>query len=156
MSKPILQLQNGANWQSIWSTSVATLSDPNKPGYTYPIPPIICPILLETNIIAIYARSETGNPSWQIAGNIAKKISTGITLPGGSPDASISDLRLLRLNQINLFRFQRLTDTYALEIRPKWWIRDLSLDLFIYTGVDSDTTTEQLNRIEFAVDEIRI
>jgi hypothetical protein len=153
MSKPILQLQNAANWEALWSTTVSSVKLAD--GSEQFIPPIICPILLETNIIAIYARSETGKQSWQIAGNVAKKIATGITLPGGSPDASVSDIRLLRLNQINLFRFQRLTDTYALEIRPKWWIRDISLDLFVYTGVDSDTTTEQLNRIEFAVDEIR-
>jgi hypothetical protein len=152
MSKPILQLQNAANWQSIWSTSVASVKLAD--GSSQFIPPIIVPILLATNIVVIYAASQSAKPSWQIAGNVAKKISTGITLPGENPDTTISDLRLLRLNQLNLFRFQRLTDTYALEIRPKWWIEDISLNVFIYTGVDSDTTTEQLNRIEFAVDEI--
>jgi hypothetical protein len=152
MSKPILQLQNAANWQSIWSTTVnaVKLAD----GSSQFIPAIICPILLETNIIVVFATSESAKPSWQIAGNVARKISTGITLPGGFPDTTISDVRLLRLNKLNLFRFQRLTDTYALEIRPKWWIEDISLNLFVYTGIDTDTVTEQLNRIEFVVDEI--
>jgi hypothetical protein len=152
MSKPILQLQNAANWEALWSTSVSSVKLAD--GSSEFIPPIVVPILLSTNIIAIYASSNTAKPSWQIAGNVAKKIATGITLPGGAPDATISDVRLLRLNRINLFRFPRLTDTYALEIRPKYWIEDINLNLFIYTGVDSDTVTEQLNRIEFAVDEI--
>ncbi len=152
MSKPILQLQNAANWQSIWSTTVDSVKLPD--GTSQFIPPIICPILLETNIIVIYAQSVSAKPSWQIAGNVNKKIATGITLPGGSTDVSISDVRLLRLNRLNLFRFSRLTNTYALEIRPKWWIEDISLDLFIYTGIDTDTVSEQLNRIEFVVDEI--
>jgi hypothetical protein len=152
MSKPILQLQNAANWRSIWSTSVASVKLAD--GSSQFIPPIIVPVLLETNIITIYAASQSAKPSWQIAGNVARKISTGITLPGGSPDTAIAELRLLRLNQLNLFRFQRLTDTYALEIRPKWWIEDIDLNIFIYTGVDSDTTTEQLNRMELTINEI--
>jgi hypothetical protein len=150
MSKPILQLQNAANWQSIWSTSVTAATLPD--GSSEILAPLVCPILLESNIIAIYAGSTLAKPSWQIAGNVAKRISTGITVPGGSPDATISDVRLLRLNQLNLFRFQRLTDTYALEIRPKWWIENLSVNLFIYTGIDTDTVSEQLNRIELAVE----
>jgi hypothetical protein len=152
MTKPILQLENGANWQSIWSTSVASVKLPD--GSSQFIPPILCPVLLETNIIAIYAASESAKPSWVIAGNVGKKIATGITLPGGSPDVTVSDVRLLRLNQLNLFRFQRLTSTYALVITPKWWIEDIDLNVFIYTGIDTDTTSEQLNRIEFAVQEI--
>lgn len=152
MTKPILQLQNAENWRSIWSTSVASVKLAD--GSSQFIPPILCPILLETNIIAIYAASETAKPSWVIAGNVAKKISTGITVPGNNPDVTVSDVRLLRLNQLNLFRFQRLTNTYALQITPKWWIEDIDLDVFIYTGIDTDTTSEQLNRIEFAVQEI--
>jgi hypothetical protein len=152
MSTPILQLQNAANWESIWSTSVTAATLPD--GSSQILQPIACPFLLETNIVAIYAASSQGRPTWQIAGNVAKRISTGITIPGALPDATISDTRLLRLNRLNLFRFERLTDTYALEIKPKWWIPDIQLDLFIYTGVDTDTVSAQLNRIELAVDEV--
>jgi hypothetical protein len=153
MTKPLLQLQNGANWRALWSTSVTAAPVPDKPGYTLEIPPIVAPFLLENHIIAISAISPTAKPSWKVAGRIAKKISTGITL-GGVPDATISDSRRLWLDRINLFRFTPYTQTYALEIIPAYYLTRIDVGLWIYTGVDTDTVSEQLNRIEFAVDEI--
>jgi hypothetical protein len=155
VTRPILQLQNGANWSSIWSYSASAASAPNaRPGSTLPIPKITVPFLLENNIVAISATSQNARATWNFAGRVAKKISTGI-VTGGLPDATVSDRGVLLLNRINLFRFTRLTATYALEIEPPYYFKDINLTLWIYTGVDSDTTSEQLNRIEFAVDEIR-
>jgi hypothetical protein len=153
VSKPILQLQNAANWSLLWNYSAAAAPVPDRPGYTLEIPPIVAPFLLENHIIAVSAQSSTAKPSWKVAGRIAKKISTGITI-GGAPDVTISDSRRLFLNQINLFSFTPYTATYALEIIPAYYITRLELALWIYTGVDTDTVTSQLNRIEFAVDEI--
>lgn len=151
MSRPILQLQNGANWTSIWSISVAALSDPARPGFTFDIPPIDVPFLLENHIIAMSVTSESARPRWKVAGTLTRKFSTGI-VTGGSPDTSVADSKVLFLDRINLFNFVPYTATYALEISPKYWIKDLSVNLWIYTGVDSDTVTAQLNRIELAVD----
>jgi hypothetical protein len=153
MSKPILELQNSSNWNRLWDYSTTAAPVPNQPGYTLEIPPILVPFQLEGNIIAISAKSTTARPSWRLAGRVAKKIQTGITI-GGIPDVTVSDGRKLYLNQINLFRFESLTATYALEITPVYYLTDISLSLWVYTGVDSDTVTNQLNRIEFAVDEI--
>jgi hypothetical protein len=153
MSKPILQLQNGANWKPLWTTYIAAEAVPDKPGYTLEIPTITIPILLENHIIAISAKSPSARPSWKVGGRIAKKISTGITL-GGTPDVTISDGRKLWLNQINLFRFTPYTPTYSLEITPVYYLTEIYLALWIYIGVDTETTSEQLNRIEFAVQEI--
>jgi hypothetical protein len=153
VSKPILQLQNGANWAPLWTYSVTAEPVPDRPGYTLEIPPITAPFLLENHIIAISAKSSTAKPSWKFGGRIAKKISTGITL-GGTPDVTISDSRKLWLNQINLFSFTRYTDTYSLEIIPAYYLTQIDLAVWIYIGLDTDTTSEQLNRIEFAVQEI--
>jgi hypothetical protein len=152
VSKPILQLQNAANWSLLWNYSAAA-PVPDLPGYTLEIAPITAPFLLENHIIAISAQSPTAKPSWKVAGKIAKKISTGITI-GGFPDTTISDSRRLYLNQINLFSFTPYTATYALEITPAYYITRIELALWIYNGIDTDTVTSQLNRIEFAVDEI--
>lgn len=153
MSKPILELQNSTNWDRLWDYSVAAAPVPDRPGYTLEIPTIVLPFQLEGNIIAISATSSTARPSWRLAGRVAKKIQTGITV-GGVPDVSVSDGRRLYLNQINLFRFTPLTSNYALEITPAYYLTQISLSLWVYTGVDSDTVTNQLNRIEFAIDEI--
>jgi len=153
MSKPILELQNTANWSLLWNHSAVAAPVPDKPGYTLEIPPIVAPFLLENHIIAIAVQSPTAKPSWKFAGKIAKKISTGITI-GGSPDTTISDSRRLFLNTINLFSFIPYTATYALEITPAYYLDRIELALWIYNGIDTDTVTSQLNRIEFAVDEI--
>jgi hypothetical protein len=153
VSKPILELQNSANWSLLWNYSAAATPVPNQPGYTLEIPPITAPFLLENHIIALSAKSPTAKPSWRVAGRVAKKISTGLTL-GGTPDVTISDSRRLFLNQINLFSFTSYTATYALEIIPAYYLTQIDLTLWIYNGIDTDTVTNQLNRIEFAVDEI--
>lgn len=154
MTRPILQLQNGSNWTSIWSYSAQAASAPDaRLGSTLAIPPVTVPFLLENNIIAIAVTSPSAPSTWRFGGRLAKKISTGI-VTGGLPDTTVSDRKTLLVNRINLLRFTRLTDTYALEIEPPYYFKDIALNLWIYTGVDSDTTSEQLNRIEFAVDEI--
>lgn len=153
MSRPILELQNSSKWDRLWDYSTTAAPVPDRPGYTLEIPTIVLPFQLEGNIIAISATSTTAKPSWRVAGRVAKKIQTGITI-GGVPDVSVSDGRRLYLNQINLFRFTPLTATYALEIIPAYYLTQIGLSLWVYTGVDSDTVTNQLNRIEFAVDEI--
>lgn len=129
------------------------MSIPDRPGFTQPIPPITVPFLLENDIIAISVTSDSAPSTWRFAGRVAKKISTGIVV-GGLPDTTVSDRKILLLDRINLLRFTRLTDTYAIEIEPPFYFKDIALTLWIYTGVDSDTVSEQLTRIEFAVDEI--
>jgi hypothetical protein len=153
MSKPILELQNSSKWNRLWDYSAVAAPVPDRPGYTLEIPPIVLPFQLENHIIAISAKSSTAKPSWKLGGRVAKKIQTGITI-GGSPDVTISDARKLWLNQINLFRFTPYTANYALEITPAYYLTQISLSVWVYTGVDTDTVTNQLNRIEFAVDEI--
>jgi hypothetical protein len=153
MSKPILELQNSSKWEQLWDYSATAAPAPDYPGYTLAILPITVPFQLENHIIAISAKSSTAKPTWRLGGRVAKKIQTGITI-GGVPDVTVSDGRKLFLNQINLFRFIPYTANYALEIIPVDYLTQISLSLWVYTGVDSDTVTNQLNRIEFAVDEI--
>jgi hypothetical protein len=145
MSRPILQLQNSANWQFIWSGSSASVALAN--GSRVPMPPIQVPILLENHTIAIVCTSATARPSWKIAGNVGRRIQTGLGALG-VPDTTIVDGRVLRLRSPNLIRFEQLTATYVLEISPKFWLTEIDISIFAYTGIDSDTLTEQLNRIE--------
>ncbi len=151
MSRAILDLQNRANWQPFWSgeRDSVFLAD----GSRVPLAPIEVPVLFDNHIIAILVDSRTAKRSWRIAGNVSRKIQTGIIF-NDAPDTSIADNRVLKLFEMNLFRFEQLTSTYSLEIAPKWWIKDIQIDIFIYTGIDSDTLTEQLNRIESDLDAI--
>jgi hypothetical protein len=56
------------------------------------------------------------------------------------------------LNQINVCRFTQLTPTYGLIIEPYWRLDDVNIAIFKYTGVNTDTITEQLDRIEADID----
>jgi hypothetical protein len=152
MSKPILNLSDSSKWQSLWFGSFSALGVANKPGYYYAIEPIIVPVLLESRIIAISATSATAKPNWFYAGKARQRIQTGIVV-GGVSDAASTSIKKLSLDKINFLEFPPLAPTYALEIEPIWWLKDISLSVWIYTGVDSDTVTEQLNRIEFAIDQ---
>jgi hypothetical protein len=153
MSKPILNLADSSRWQSLWFGSFSALGVPGKPGYTYPIGSILCPVLMDSRIIAISATSDTAKPKWSYAGKARQKIQTGITV-GGVADAASVSVKKLALDRINFVIFEPLAPEYALEIEPIWWLSQISLTVWTYTGVDSDTVTEQLNRIELAVDEI--
>lgn len=153
MSKPILNLSDSSKWQSLWSGSFSALGIAGKPGYHYPIDPILVPVLLESRIIAITATSATAKPKWWYAGKVRQIIQTGITV-GGVVDAASVNVKKLSLDKINLLIFQPLTPTYALEFEPIWWLDVIELSVWAYTGVDSDTVTQQLDRIELAIDEI--
>jgi hypothetical protein len=153
MIKPILQLGNSNNWSAIWSGSFVAATDPD--GSYFPLSAIAVPVLLENHTIAIVCSSSSAKPSWRIAGNVGRKIQTGITI-GGNPDTTIPSGQLLRLDRINLVRFEQITSNYALEILPKFWLKDLSINVFGYTGIESDTVTEQLNRIEQTIDSLNL
>lgn len=153
MSKPILNLSDSSKWQSLWFGSFIALGLPDKPGYHYPLDPILVPVLLETRIIAITATSTTARPKWTYAGKARQKIQTGITV-GGVVDAAAVSVKKLSLDKLNLLVFPSLTPTYALEIEPIWWLERIELSVWTYVGVDSDTVTEQLNRIELGVENI--
>jgi hypothetical protein len=153
MSKPILNLSDSSKWQSLWFGSFTALGIAGKPGYHYPIEPILVPVLLESRIIAITATSATAKPKWKYAGKARQKIQTGITV-GGVVDTASTSLKKLSLDNINLLVFPALAPTYALEIEPIWWLDVIAISVWEYTGVDSDTATEQLDRIEQAIEEI--
>jgi hypothetical protein len=153
MTKPILNLSDSSKWQSLWFGSFSALGLPDKPGYHYPIDPILVPVLLEARIIAVTATSATAKSRWTYAGKARQKIQTGITV-GGVVDAASVSVKKLSLDKVNLIVFNALTPTYALEIEPIWWLADITLSVWAYTGIDSDTTTEQLNRIELTLNEI--
>jgi hypothetical protein len=154
MSKPILNLSDSSQWHSFWSGSFGAAAVPDKPGYFYPLDPIVVPVLLEARIVAITATSATRLIRSSYAGKVRQKIQTGIAV-GGVVDAASVSVRRFWLGKINFMIFPALAPTYAIEIEPIWRLKDISLSVWIYTGIDSDTVTEQLNRIEFAVDEIR-
>jgi hypothetical protein len=151
MTTPILDLGNPNNWQLRWIGSFAAQPDPQNPDYTYPIEPIVVPLLLESRIIVVdlACPNDTKRRS---AGWVNRKIRTGLST-GGTPDSvNFGAKRLLRNNK-NLIIFSPIdAQEYGLEIVLGWWMRQAAIQLFEYVGIDTDTVSEQLDRIELAID----
>lgn len=153
MSNPILDLTNGDNWEPVWAYSATSEPVPGRPGYTFPIDPIECPIVFDRHIIAIAINSPSAKPGRRYAGKAVRQIVTGLTV-GANFDATISDRRSLFLRQINVCQFQRLTPTYGLIFEPYWRLDDLEIQIFKYTGIESDETSETLLRIEDGIEQL--
>jgi hypothetical protein len=153
VSKPILELGNSNNWSPVWAFSTTSQPVPDRPGYTFPIEDIEVPFVLDAHIIAVAMRSPSASAGRRYAGKATRKVPTGITI-GGNFDVTVGERRDLYLNRINLCRFTRLSQYYGLVIEPYWKIKDIEIAIFKYVGVDSDTTSESLNRIEQAIDNI--
>ena len=149
MSKPILQLGNSANWLQVWTSAIVATRTPD--GGFIPMPPLQCPVRLESRIITIYTYSARAKATWQIAGVLTRKIRAGV-LVGGGYDVGVADLKLLRLNKNNLYIFDPLETDYEIEISPKYWLEDLEVAVFEYIGIDTDTVSEKLNQIELKID----
>lgn len=150
MPSPILDLGNANNWQLLWIGNFSAEPIPDRQDYTYPIEPVIVPLLLDSPIIVIEIACPNDTKR-RSAGWANRKIRTGLQTGGTPNTSSFGGKRLLR-NEKNLVIFNPIgTDSYGLEIVFGWWMKQAAIQLFEYIGPNTDTVTEQLNRIEAAV-----
>lgn len=150
--KPILNILDPNNWRTLYVTELVALPIPSDPRYYYALDTIQVPLLVTNHVLAIVPTTYNSKPYYKWAGTAIKKVQTGITV-GGNYNV-ISERKPLWLNQTNLVRFDPITASYALEIQPSWKLKDIKLEIFAYIGQDSDTVTEQLNRIESAIGQL--
>jgi hypothetical protein len=146
---PILKLGNSANWEMLFEASYQALPHPLLPELL-PLDPIAIPVQFTSRIIAIQAGTLEGKPTWVNVGSILRKYYTGIS-SSPAPDSIVAEWNRLYFNRLNLFRFEQLSANYALEIKPKPWIPDLTIKIWGYTGIDTDNITKKLAQIESAI-----
>jgi hypothetical protein len=153
MGQPVLELNNSANWDLVWSTTVEAVKITNPPGRYYPIPKVICPTLLDTHIIAVLATSVSASPHWRFAGYLNQKIQTGIT-GGGVTDTEVVSARRMFLKRISLIIFPKLTNTYSLSFDIPYWFEDISLFLWSYSGTATDSTENMIDNLQTDIQRI--
>lgn len=146
MGNLIADFQQESNWVQTWSDHVEAQPVNGNPNRRTPIRTISVPILIESPIIAIFVNSDTAAPHWRYAGMCRQVIPTGLTI-GGVTNAN-TEQRKLYLYRINLFVLPRLTAEYSLYIDVPYWIVDLRLNLYEYTGLIGDSTEIALNSLE--------
>lgn len=153
MSSPVLQLGNANNWESHYSGSFeAARITVNSRDIYLPILEVEVPITFDKNVLAVYAASATAKPNWSFAGYASQRIRTGLIV-GGSHD-SVAARKSIWLNEINLLFFDQLASSYSLSIKPAKWLHDISINIWQYTGNQSDTVTDLLQTIHTTTNQI--
>jgi len=149
MSNLSYPVANSANWQLIWN---ATLTAPAAPGNSpeterfYPIPPTAVPVQLSSELVAFHASSTVTPPHWKFAATVEQKLVTGLTV-GGTSDAIIG-YRKIYLNQISLLRFPVIFgSSFVLQVRVPYWIRQVTLNCWTFTGAVTDSYSNRLDQI---------
>lgn len=145
MSTPILELNNSANWEQIYHQRHE--GEYISSTQFRPLPEIKIPLLLEEHTIAVLVTSENAAKNWKFAGFLNQRIALGITV-GGLPDADAIQPRKIWLNRITLIRFTRLASTYGISINIAKWLRDATITIWQYIGVEGDTTEELIQSVQ--------
>lgn len=147
MGNPVLQLGNSANWQQLYSTSVNAVSLGAGSVLFAPIETILVPILIESHIIAVSVTSANAKDTWYFGGLISQKINLGLTV-GGLPDSDGVQKSKLYLNRLTLLILPKLTSSYAVEVEIPKWFRQVSLIIWQYIGIETDTTEDIIQSVK--------
>lgn len=143
MAGIVFDAGDSTKWNLLWDTQVNSASAPNN--RYYPIADIEVPFLLSSQVIAVFASSETARPHWKSAGFINQKIRTGI-LVGGNNDARYNGSQRLLLGQINVLEIPviAIEPEYSIRISIHPWHEDIYLQLWEFTGDVLDSTENLL------------
>ncbi|MEM9544299.1 MAG: hypothetical protein AAGA60_33070, partial [Cyanobacteria bacterium P01_E01_bin.42] len=107
-----------------------------------PIAEQFCPILPESHVLAVSARSDTAKPTWFWAGWCYQRLNIGVT-PGGSFDTYGDPRRSSVELGLNLLVFPKLTDDYVISFFPPKWFRDIEYIVWQFTRpTDSNDCTQ--------------
>jgi hypothetical protein len=140
---------NSANWEAVWSEDFTAPAPPGGVSALeryYPIEEITIPQQLETSLIAFYASSSTAEAGWRYAASVRQKFITPL-LGGGTPNAIGSNKRIW-LNQWTLLHYSvSFGTTYSLIVKVPFWMRQISLQLYAYTGPVNHMVQPTLNQI---------
>lgn len=141
------EFANGANWQQVWSGNFTASGVPGYSDRHYRIPEIVVPILLEQFVLAVYCTSST-NPGWWHSGGLMNvKFPTGI-LTGGVGETHPSERYRIWLDQITSFEIPKMAANYELSFNAPYWLDQLSISVYEYTGPVHDSTETQLNALQ--------
>lgn len=149
------QLANQQNWEYLWGESFQAQKVPNSFDRYYSIPEIEVPVLLESNVIAVYASSLTAAPHWKFAGLVKQKLQLGLTVGGGQDGYGVK-VRKIWLNQITLIEFRNLADSFSISIKVPYWLEQIQLMVWQYIGPVTTTDfyhSQLLEEIKAKVNE---
>ncbi|NET54226.1 MAG: hypothetical protein F6K09_38130 [Merismopedia sp. SIO2A8] len=151
MSRPIFELENSLNWNLVRRGSFTARIDPKRKGKYLPISPISVPISSYLAVVGV--KSRKAKPKWWLGVYVSARLLSSVS----STTNFILGLEVYRnrcgLNTLTLLELPRLHPVpFLLILTPPHWHQQIDLEVWSYDGIDSDTTTESLARIEGKID----
>jgi hypothetical protein len=135
----IRDFSNPSHWIQLWGQ---TFSVPN-PLDTHPTPigEIGIPLLLEDWTIAIKSSSSSAKATWHYAGLAKPGVFTSINA-FTEGDAHYTPASKLYLNTLVILEIPQVSTYYTLRITVPQYFKDVTYQLFAYTGPTGDTLTK--------------
>lgn len=143
------QFSNNNSWSSIGSGSVSAVKLSTPVDAYNPIPPITISTLVDVPTIACFTSSSEAPSTWMCGGWLSANIVSGLTV-GGNSDAEIGR-ETLRLNRINIIRFPQLSSTYSLKLYVPKWFRQITYNVWCYTGSGVPDIEGKLDQIALTI-----
>jgi len=152
MSQPILQLDDSLNWDLLHRQLY--VANARASGGYDAIPPVI--LTTNSNIICAGTKNTSAPTHWKLGAWLYPCLQV-------SPSSTSELLGLMEpedrfavpLNRLRLVRMpQYLPKPYLLDFRIPYWHRELLLEVWNYSGLESTTVEDALARIETKVDAI--
>jgi hypothetical protein len=170
MSYDVYELQNSLNWDLVarrfYRAPPPIVNPKTGKEKKRPIPEIILGV--DRPILMVGIKVENAPSSWWLGASATQLLAihpstTSIFEPRNITDAARYNLRI---NLLNLVRFPRLEPKiYYLSLRIPYWIQLAEIEVWKYSGLESDSTEEmlltlnynqevKLHRIEEKVDDL--
>ena len=127
------QFANENHWRFAYDINeTAEYLNPQQTRYTR-LPPIIPGFLINSNVLAIYATSNTSPPHHKFAGLVSQLIQTAITI-GPDVDAESNTRKKIWLNRMTIIEWDNLSNDYGLRFDIPYWIQHINLSIYEYIG----------------------
>lgn len=130
-----VRLQGSNNWELIYANRLQKLSSASF------IDPINIASELTGRYLAVGTKSLSAKPTWFKAGYLSQyidnvRLNDGFIFPG----STTVDLatRIIKLNQVQIVVLPNLTDSYSLFFQPVYWLTDLNVAVWQFTGTEVD------------------
>lgn len=158
MGEPVLQIDNAAHWQQVYSEQKTRASGQNG---EIPIPDFDIPILLTSHVLAVGTSSEYARSHWWLGCRVQQVLSATGTGFGYLPAAIVN----IPVNRVTLVILPRYAAQFRLRVSVPYWHRELRVTVYEYVGPISDSTEDlvvertdvvrvDLARIEAKVDDL--
>lgn len=135
-------LQNTSLWEQVYYTTVN--GNRLSQAIIEPIPDLIIPTYLSSNLIAVYSESNNAPIKWRTSGWLTRYISVGLSV-GNNQNTKIGYSERVPLNNTKVIQFNGLGENYKLVYTPYKKFTNISFGIWKYTGEITETLQQQLD-----------